>query len=184
MDQKNFPVEKKISSKKVIYKTAEESLRSPIARKLFGFPWTQQVVVGENFVQVTKQDWVDWEVLEEPLTDLIREHFSQVAGDCEENPDPQAVSGANFLNSPEAQSLSEAIESRVNPMLAGHGGYAKLRDYKNNTAYVEMGGGCKGCGASYMTLKEGIETILKQTLPSLREVVDVTDHASGLKPYM
>lgn len=185
-EQKVFKQNFLISKREVSYANAESALISPIARKLFGFPWVENVTVGSDFVAVTKQDWVEWEVLEEPLRDLIQEHFLNYKNlPIEENPMPQQIN-TNELGQSSAEFLilQKTIETKINPMLANHGGYATLKDFKNETAYIEMGGGCQGCGASYVTLKDGIEKALKEVMPNLREVVDVTNHAGGINPYM
>src|SRR5262245_33732818 len=57
--------------------TAQETERSPLAAKIFGFPWTQSVFVGPDYLTITKQDWVDWNVLAEPLAGLIQEHLEK-----------------------------------------------------------------------------------------------------------
>ncbi|CCM62615.1 MULTISPECIES: iron-sulfur cluster biogenesis protein NfuA [Candidatus Microthrix] len=75
------------------------------------------------------------------------------------------------------------LEKAINPSLAQHGGYAELRAWEEPKAYILMGGGCQGCAVSAMTLRSGIERTLKDQIPEILEVVDVTDHASGTNPY-
>ena len=75
------------------------------------------------------------------------------------------------------------LEKAINPSLAQHGGYAGLRAWEEPKAYILMGGGCQGCAVSAMTLRSGIERTLKDQIPEILEVVDVTDHASGTNPY-
>ena len=75
------------------------------------------------------------------------------------------------------------LEKAFIPSLAQHGGYAELRAWEEPKAYILMGGGCQGCAVSAMTLRSGIERTLKDQIPEILEVVDVTDHASGTNPY-
>jgi Fe/S biogenesis protein NfuA len=75
------------------------------------------------------------------------------------------------------------IDSTINPAVAGHGGFVQLVDVKDNKVYLQMGGGCQGCGAADVTLKAGIERLIKEELPEIEEVLDSTDHASGTNPY-
>jgi Fe/S biogenesis protein NfuA len=75
------------------------------------------------------------------------------------------------------------IDSTINPAVAGHGGFVQLVDVKDNKVYLQMGGGCQGCGAADVTLKAGIERLIKEELPEIEEVLDSTDHASGSNPY-
>ncbi len=79
--------------------------------------------------------------------------------------------------------VQQLIESMINPAVAGHGGFVDLIDVKDNKVYLQMGGGCQGCGAADITLKSGIERLIKEELPEVEEVLDTTDHASGSNPY-
>ena len=79
--------------------------------------------------------------------------------------------------------VQELIDSMINPAVAGHGGFVDLIDVKDNKVYLTMGGGCQGCGAADVTLKSGIERLIKEELPEVEEVLDTTDHASGANPY-
>ena len=79
--------------------------------------------------------------------------------------------------------VQELIETMINPAVAGHGGYVELIDVQDNRVYLAMGGGCQGCGAADVTLKAGIERLLKEELPEIAEVLDTTDHAAGSNPY-
>ncbi|MGH1366426.1 MAG: NifU family protein [Calditrichia bacterium] len=82
-----------------------------------------------------------------------------------------------------AEKLQKVIADQINPALGMHGGHITLIDVKDNKAYIELGGGCKGCGMVDVTLKNGIETLITQNVPEITEVLDTTDHASGDNPY-
>ena len=84
-----------------------------------------------------------------------------------------------------AQVAIRVLEESVNPSIASHGGRADLvaLDEGNQVAYVMLSGGCQGCAMSRMTLSDGIEKMLREEIPVLKEVVDVTDHASGANPF-
>ena len=79
--------------------------------------------------------------------------------------------------------VQELIETSINPAVAGHGGYVELLDVKDNIVYLQMGGGCQGCGAADITLKPGIERLIKEEIPEIVEILDTTDHAAGANPY-
>lgn len=79
--------------------------------------------------------------------------------------------------------VQELIDSTINPAVAGHGGFIELLDVKDNKAYISMGGGCQGCGAADITLRSGIERLIKEEIPEIEEILDATDHASGSNPY-
>lgn len=78
--------------------------------------------------------------------------------------------------------LQEIIDTEINPAVASHGGSINLLDVEGKRVFIQMGGGCAGCGMADVTLKTGVEARLKQLDPEL-EVVDTTDHSSGDNPY-
>ena len=84
---------------------------------------------------------------------------------------------------PTAKAVQEVIETKINPGVAAHGGWVTLLDVQGDTAYIQLGGGCQGCGMVDVTLKQGIEVALKERVPEIREVVDTTDHANGTNPF-
>jgi Fe/S biogenesis protein NfuA len=84
---------------------------------------------------------------------------------------------------PVAVEVQKIIDRHINPSIAAHGGWVELLEVKGETAYIEMGGGCKGCAMSYMTLKSGIESAIMEGVPGVKSVLDTTQHAEGTNPY-
>jgi Fe/S biogenesis protein NfuA len=103
------------------------------------------------------------------------------------------VTGTGFMfNNPQAeiswddplaQRVQKVIDERIAPSLAGHGGWVELMAVDGDTATIQFGGGCQGCGMSQVTLKEGIEAAILQEVPEIKKVLDDTDHSSGANPY-
>ena len=79
--------------------------------------------------------------------------------------------------------VQEILDDMVNPAVAGHGGIIHLLDVRDNNVFLLMGGGCQGCGMANVTLKQGVETMLKEEIPQIESVIDQTDHAEGNNPY-
>ncbi|HXV86794.1 MAG TPA: NifU family protein, partial [Gemmatimonadales bacterium] len=79
--------------------------------------------------------------------------------------------------------VAEIFRADINPMVARHGGRVDLVDVQQGTVVVRMMGGCQGCGMATVTLRQGIETALRQALPQLRGIRDITDHSAGTNPY-
>lgn len=79
--------------------------------------------------------------------------------------------------------VQEIIDEMINPAIAMHGGFIELNRVNDSKVYVSMGGGCQGCAASQMTLRAGIEAMLLEEVPQIKEVIDVTDHDAGVNPY-
>jgi Fe/S biogenesis protein NfuA len=97
---------------------------------------------------------------------------------------PDPLSGAHLeLSGTSDEKVRQLLDQQINPALAMHGGFAALDRVEGDIAYVTMGGGCQGCAVSAMTLREGIARSIKEAIPELQEVVDVTDHTQGENPY-
>jgi Fe/S biogenesis protein NfuA len=103
---------------------------------------------------------------------------------------PPAASAAPAPGAPEAdlsgdvaQRVLQVLERDINPSIAAHGGHAELVAVEDGVAYLRLGGGCVGCGMATVTLSQGIEVAIRDAVPEITRVVDVTDHASGTNPY-
>ncbi|MCH7663037.1 MAG: NifU family protein, partial [Chloroflexi bacterium] len=96
---------------------------------------------------------------------------------------PAGVKAKRDWTDPLAIAVQEVIDTHINPGVSAHGGWVLLLDVKDDQAHVEMGGGCQGCGAAAMTLRQGIETSIMEMVPGIKGIVDVTDHGEGENPY-
>jgi Fe/S biogenesis protein NfuA len=101
------------------------------------------------------------------------------------NPGVPAAILALGLEGPLALFAIGVLDQHVNPSIASHGGRADLvaMDEEKKVAYIKMSGGCQGCAMSRLTLTQGIEATLRDAIPELTAVTDVTDHASGVNPF-
>jgi len=82
-----------------------------------------------------------------------------------------------------AQRILQVLEQQINPSIAAHGGRADLVAVEDEAAYLRLSGGCAGCGMATVTLSQGIEVAIRESVPEIIRVVDVTDHAAGTNPY-
>lgn len=112
------------------------------------------------------------------VPEIHRVRFERMAEE-----ETEVTSDRPGLQSDEAEQIRVLLETRINPAIAAHGGYITLIDIKDNTAFVEMAGGCQGCGMADATLKQGVEVEIKSAVPVIERVLDVTDHAGGANPY-
>ncbi len=96
---------------------------------------------------------------------------------------PTMAAPAGDLTGPLVDRIQQVLTEQVNPAIASHGGGAELVSVDGTIAYLRLFGGCQGCGLAQVTLKQGIERILLESIDELTQVVDVTDHASGDDPY-
>ena len=84
---------------------------------------------------------------------------------------------------PVARAVQDVIDRQINPGVGSHGGMVTLVDVKDGTAFVRLGGGCQGCSAVDLTLRKGVETAIRNAVPQISAIVDVTDHEAGANPY-
>ena len=82
-----------------------------------------------------------------------------------------------------AEQVAQILEQQINPAIAAHGGHAELVSVEDGAAYLRLSGGCQGCGMASVTLTQGIEVAIREAVPEVTQVIDVTDHASGTNPY-
>ncbi|HYB52422.1 MAG TPA: NifU family protein [Thermoanaerobaculia bacterium] len=156
---------------------ASEARRlSPLAADLLSVSGIESALLSENVVTVAAGHPVDWPAL--GIGNIIRKHLRAAA---------PAVSPAYFESLPSEGDLRWAIgdllEREINPAVSQHGGWVELIDVKKNNVYLRLGGGCQGCGAADVTLKQGIERAIRDLAPLVGEILDTTDHAAGRNPY-
>ena len=82
-----------------------------------------------------------------------------------------------------ATKVRDVLDAQVNPAVSAHGGEIVLVDVQGTEIFIEMAGGCQGCALSRMTLKQGVERMVRQAVPEVTAVHDVTDHGSGENPF-
>jgi Fe/S biogenesis protein NfuA len=93
------------------------------------------------------------------------------------------IDNPNLWADPKARAVQKVLDTQINPAVASHGGHVTLLEVKDDTAYIALGGGCQGCGMADVTLRHGIEAMIKEEVPEIRQIVDTTDHAGGTNPY-
>ncbi len=97
---------------------------------------------------------------------------------------PDPLEGLDIPADADLATRAQAVlDLAINPSLGAHGGYATLISVEDTTVTITMGGGCQGCAASAMTLREGITSMLRQALPEITDVIDATDHTAGENPF-
>ena len=148
------------------YKAVDEAVNSPLAQRLFGLQGVVGVFLGPDFISVSKADDTDWNMLKPMVLAAVMEHFStgqpvlleeeKSAGD--EDDDEIVVQ------------IKELLETRVRPMVMMDGGDIAFERFDDGIVYLQMRGACAGCPSSTMTLKSGIESMLKHFVPEVLEV--------------
>jgi Fe-S cluster biogenesis protein NfuA len=149
----------------------EAAETSPLAAALFGLNHVEGVFFGSDFVTVTKSDAVGWDVLKPHVLTTIMEHFisgESVMGDA---PKQKKTAGAATEEDSEiVKQIKELIETRVRPAVAEDGGDIIFEGFRDGVVYLELHGSCSGCPSSTITLKNGIENMLKHYVPEVLAV--------------
>ncbi len=156
----------------------QQAKASPLAEKLFAIEGTEAVRIAGNGIIVTQSGREDWQTLAPKVGEAVRSHIRSGV--------PAVSSEFVARKLPEEQvktKIQEVFDTLINPAIANHGGYVRLIDVKEDRVFLEMGGGCQGCAMSMATLRYGIETAIRHEVPTVAEILDVTDHASGTNPY-
>jgi len=113
----------------------------------------------------------------------IRAGEGSLGIDNPNSPSPKIAAGTSELRGPLAERIATVLAEQINPAISAHGGFAELVAVEGTTVYLRLGGGCVGCGLAQVTLGQGIEVAIRNAVPEVGEIIDVTDHASGDNPY-
>ena len=167
-----YSVNRKLLDKGAANFTKKEDAekRSPLAIKLLNVDGISGVMIGKDFVTVTKSEAGDWDHVHKTASDLIEKHLSTgepvLAGD--------ALEQLTNVNQSEVEiRIQKFLDDEIRPAVAMDGGDVSLDRFEDGIAYIHMQGSCAGCPSSTMTLKMGIETKLKDAVPEVVEVMSV-----------
>ena len=149
---------------------------SPLAEKLFNLPFVDGIFIASNFVAVSKNDVVEWDLVQLELREQIQEMlnsgievYKKEGLEEQKEQRKEQVNEADF--SEEEKKVADILDEYVRPSVEGDGGAIDLHSFKDGVVKVTLRGACSGCPSSMVTLKDGIENLLKQMVPGVQEVV-------------
>ncbi len=154
------------------FKSMEASDNSPLAQRLFALQGVCSVFFGHDFVSVSKAQDTDWNMLKPMVLAALMEHFSVGQPVLLENED--AASEAEE-DSEIVLQIKELIETRVRPSVMMDGGDIVFERFEDGVVFLQMKGACAGCPSATVTLKSGIENMLKHFVPEVTEVRSALD---------
>lgn len=150
---------------------AEDDLsRAPLAQTIFNVKGVKSVFFGRDFITVTKNADQDWSYLKPLMLSCIMDHF--MAGFPAVLELVERLEG-NADDSDVTKQIKDIIETKVRPAVAQDGGDITFKDFKDGVVYLEMHGACSGCPSSTVTLKSGIENMLKHYIPEVISVESI-----------
>ncbi len=151
------------------FPTVDAAGKSPLAQRIFGVEGVAGVFFGTDFVTVTKAENVDWDHIKPAILGAIMEHYQSGAAVME-----GAAAAAHAEHTGEdgeiVDQIKELLDTRVRPAVAQDGGDITFHGFDRGIVYLHMQGACAGCPSSTLTLKMGIENLLKHYIPEVIEV--------------
>ena len=174
-----FTVDRPVYPGRSMYFANKERAKgSPLIEKLFEIENVVGILISNTVVKVTKSGHEPWMPIAKQIGSIIRTQLQSGIS---------PISDSVINEMPTEDELREKVyrifQEEINPAVANHGGYVELIDVKNNRMFLRFGGGCHGCGMATVTLREGIERIIRRAIPEIGDIIDVTDHESGENPY-
>lgn len=166
------------------YKSVEDSSESPLAKNLFGFPFIDTVFISSNYVSITKKEMVEWHDVVNELREFLKVYIEEqkeiiISGASQSLPKPVKTL-ENTLKEPTNETEAEIIsilDEYIKPAVAGDGGNIAFESYDeaSKTVRVILQGACSGCPSSTVTLKNGIETMLREMLQDRVQFVEAVN---------
>ena len=154
------------------FQNIDKTSNSPLAKKIFDEDGVTGVFFGSDFITVTKNDSLDWQVMKPLILGAITGHFNsdEPTINNETNDKGEKSLLENSEDSDIVKQIKELLDTRVRPAVAMDGGDIVYDNYENGIVYLHMQGACSGCPSSMATLKMGIENMLKHYIPEVKEV--------------
>ena len=175
-----FGTNKALTQTDVEFKNIEEASKSsPLAKELFSFPFVKEIFISENYVSITKYDMIEWNEVHQEIRSFIRTYIQDGKTIIQELPKQQTKQNVEIpkedLTDVETK-IVDILDEYIKPAVASDGGNIAFQSYDESTKQVRviLQGACSGCPSSTVTLKNGIETMLKDMLPNqINEVVAI-----------
>jgi len=163
------------------FKDPADAPGSSLIAALFAVEGVKDIRINRETFTIAKDSPEPWPKVAARLIPVLKQQLS--AEEEVLDTDRQQELRNAPLDESMAKTISDVLDTSINPALSSHGGWVKLSRIEGQDVYVEMGGGCQGCASSRATMKFGVERAIKDAAPNVRNVIDVTDHESGANPY-
>jgi len=187
-----FTTTKSLTTQDVEYKNSEEASKSsPLAQAVFNFPFVKEVFISDNYISITKIAELEWSEIHPELRSFIKEYLHEGKTIISALPKPKSTEtstsanqnggeteNANVVLTETSEKIIQILEEYIKPAVASDGGNIAFQNYDEDTKVVKviLQGACSGCPSSTITLKNGIETMLKEMLPNqISEVVAINE---------
>ena len=162
------------------YTSEATATGSPLAQRLFSFPFIKSLFIAQNFITISKIDGVEWEDVMLELREYISNYLNSgndIFIESANSSAPSSDSSESGLtdhakaDTPIEEQIVEILDDYIRPAVEGDGGAIHFKSYENGTLTVVLKGACSGCPSSTLTLKSGIQSLFERMLPEVKEVV-------------
>ena len=160
--------------KSIDFPDTEAAKPSPLAIELFGFPFVKSVFIASNFVTLTKTSDTDWDDVIPAIRQFLKEYLEENKPVINEEEIVLVKSEGNHIDADDddvVKRIKELLENYVKPAVEMDGGAIQFKSYSEGTVNLMLQGSCSGCPSSMITLKAGIEGMMKRMIPEVKEVV-------------
>jgi NFU1 iron-sulfur cluster scaffold homolog, mitochondrial len=160
--------------KSIDFADVESAKPSPLATELFGFPFIKSVFIASNFVTLTKTAETDWDDIISTIRQFLKEYLEEGKTVLNEEEIVVVKKEGNVIDADDddvVKRIKELLESYVKPAVEMDGGAIQFKSYNEGTVNLMLQGSCSGCPSSMITLKAGIEGMMKRMIPEVKEVV-------------
>jgi NFU1 iron-sulfur cluster scaffold homolog, mitochondrial len=159
--------------KSINFENETEAAPSPLAKELFGFPFVRGVFIASNFITITKTVGTQWDDVNPEVKQFLKEYLEEGKTIINEDEIVPTIS-SNVINEGDddvVKRIKELLENHVKPAVEMDGGAIQFRSYNDGVVKLMMQGSCSGCPSSMVTLKAGIEGMMKRMIPEVKEVM-------------
>ena len=163
------------------FDTPERAAGSPLIERLFALTGIAHVLVAGNVVTIGKNESASWDGLRAEIGAVIRTQLLTGVRAILEA--PQSAPPGKRNDDQIREVVQDLLDRETNPSIASHGGKISIVRLEDRKLYIKMSGGCQGCAASQVTLRQGFELMVRRVAPEIIDIIDATDHASGTKPF-
>jgi len=175
-----------VAGSPIEFLSVDETNNSPLARKLFQYPFVRGVFIASNFITVNISDAVDWNDIVLEFRVMIQQFLSEgnlvikepISGADIQKDFPTGIDSNRIDSNLESRILSDQdlkiaqiLDEQIRPAVEQDGGAINFKSFIDGKVTVELRGACSGCPSSTVTLKSGIETLLKRLVPEVKEVI-------------
>ena len=160
---------KKVSNNGSFEITKKEDVNNELIRNLLSINGVEGIFLGEDFISINKVDNISWEEIKHIVISLINDYYSDGKNFVIDKNLNDKISNLSEIE----QNIIKILDQKIRPAVAKDGGDIKFKEFKDGVVKVQLQGSCSGCPSSTMTLKQGVQNLLKHYIKEVKEVVSV-----------